>query len=130
MSSSLSNAEAYFDPTNHVKAPTWAAFTPEQKQAAIVHAKRILNRLARVADIETELDVDMTEGINPEYAIYEQALWILSNLPMANADNSFAVAEAVDLETTSKARKAETAEICPEAVRWLCPSGTISLSRG
>jgi hypothetical protein len=130
MSSSLSNAEAYFGAANHIKAPTWAAFEPEVKQAAIAQAKRVLNRQARVEDIESELAVDMAGGINPEYAIYEQALWLLSNLPMANADNSFAIVEAADPETTSKARKAQVAEISPEAIRWLCPSGSIALSRG
>lgn len=130
MSSSLSGAEAYFEPVNHIRSATWGAFSPEMKAAAITQAKRALNRLARVSDIETELDVDMAAGINPEYAIYEQALWMLSNMPMANADNSFAVVEAADPETPSNARKAQTAEMSPEAVRWLGPTGTISLSRG
>jgi hypothetical protein len=129
MSSSLTNAEAYFAPTNHIKAATWAAFEAEIKQAAIVQAKRVLSRLARVVDIEVELDSPET-GTSAEYAIYEQALWMLSNVPMANADNSFAVVEAADPETPSNARKAQTVEISPEAVRWLCPTGTISLSRG
>lgn len=130
MSSSLANAEVYFAPTNHIKSAVWAAFEAEIKQAAIAQAKRILSRIARCADIEAFIATNAATGVIPEYAIYEQALWMLQNQPMANADGSFAVAQAADPETDNNARKAQIAEISPEALRWLVPSGNIVLSRG
>jgi len=131
MSSSLTNAETYFATGNHIKAASWAGFTPEIKGAAIAQAKRVLSRLARCTDIETFIEADTDDaGVNPEYAIYEQALWMLENQPMSNADGSFAVVTAADPDTPSNARKAQTAEISPEALRWLVPAGTVTLSRG
>jgi hypothetical protein len=130
MASSLSGAEAYFATDNHILAPTWAAFEESVKRAALAQAKRDLSRMAHVANIEAEIAVDMADGVNPEYAIYEQALWMLRNLPRANADASFPVAEATDPETESNARKAQRATFAPEALRWLIHGGAITLSRG
>jgi hypothetical protein len=130
MPSSLTNAEVYFAPTNHIKSAEWAAFESDIKQAAIAQAKRILGRIAKCADIEAFIVTNAATGVIPEYAIYEQALWMLQNQPMANADGSFAVVQAADPETDNNARKAQMAEISPEALRWLVPSGNIVLSRG
>lgn len=126
--SSLTNAETYFAPTNHIRSAAWARFEPEIKQAAISQAKRTLNRIAQVIDIETDLDTD--DYINPEYAIYEQALWMLQNEPMGNVDGTFPVVDAADPETESNSRKAQDTVIAPEALRWLVRGGNISLSRG
>ena len=128
--SSLSNAEIYFAPTNHIRSSSWSKFNTENKQAAIAQAKRDLNRTCRVSDIETDLEHDDDDFTNPEYAIYEQALWMLQNLPMANADESFAVVHAADPETDSNARKAQRVIIAPEALRWLVRGGNMTLSRG
>ena len=128
--SSLANAEAYFAPTNHLRAASWARFDPDAKQGAITHANRFFSRLAGVADIEAYVKVDVKQGINPEYAVYEQALWMLSNLPVANADASFAMPEATDIKTTSKARQGQIAEISPDALRWMVPGGYVTLARG
>lgn len=128
MSATLTNAEIYFAPTNHIKAAFWGKFEPEMKQAAIAQAKRDLSRKAQVADIET--DLELPDQANVEYAIYEQAIWMLLNMPMTNADESFAVPTATDPETESNARKTQVAEIAPEAFRWLVPAGNITLSRG
>lgn len=128
MSASLSNAEQYFAPDNHIKAAYWAKFDAPMKQAAIAQAKRELSRKAQVADIET--DLELAAQANVEYAIYEQAIWMLLNMPMTNADESFAVPTATDPETESNARKPQVAEIAPEAFRWLVPTGNITLSRG
>lgn len=127
--SSLTNAEAYFAPTNHIRAASWEAYSPELKAAAIAQAKRVLNRIAQLSDIEDELD-DTDDYVNPEYAIYEQALWMLQNEPMANADESFSVVGAADPETDSNARKKQTAVMAPEALRWLVRGGNLTLSRG
>jgi hypothetical protein len=128
MSASVNNAEAYFAPANHLRAAVWAKFDETQKAGAIAHAKRILNRACTLDDIETEIDVTME--INPEYAIYEQALYMLMNLPMDNRDGSFAVALAADPKAEGKARKAETGLIAPEALAWLTGGSGVELSRG
>lgn len=137
MSASVSNAELYFAPTNHIQASSWARYQPDQKQAAIVQAKRLLNRAyttrtatQTVVDIEHDLARLVAWGLNPEYAIYEQALFMLQNQPMFNADETMAVAEAADPESPSKARRPNEAVIAPEALRWLTTSTEVELSRG
>lgn len=129
MPSSLSGAEAYFAPGNHIHAERWSKQEEPRLNAAIAQARRVLSRLVPCADIETEIDVDMDNGINPEYAIYEQAIWILANVPMLNADQTLPIPEAADPDTESGARKAQTAIIAPEALRWL-GVGSVALSRG
>lgn len=133
MSASVTGSETYFDKANHLRSAVWAKFNEDQKAAAIAHAKRILNRATRPEDETTwdfETDIDTDEGMNPEYAIYEQALYMLMNMPMDNADGSFAMAQAADPQADSKARKAETGLIAPEALAWLTESGGVELSRG
>lgn len=130
MSSSLANAEEYFGENNHIRSATWAKFETAMKTAAITQAKRVLSRLAQVTDIEAAVSSSPTTGLNPEYAIYEQAFWMLINQPMPNADATFPIAEATDPETDSNARMAQHANISPEALRWLVPGGNITLSRG
>lgn len=128
MSASVTGSETYFDKNNHLRAWVWGKFSEPQKTGALAHAKRILNRACALDDIETEIDVTME--INPEYAIYEQALYMLMNAPMSNKDGTFAVAMAADPKAEGKARKAETGLIAPEALAWLTSGSGVELSRG
>lgn len=130
MPASLSGAESYFSPENHLQSAQWSRQDENKRKASIVHAKRILSRMVHVADIEAEIDVDVDDGINPEYAIYEQALWMLQNAPMINADETLPIPEASDPETESGARKSQQAIIAPEAIRWLTSGRMPVLSRG
>lgn len=128
MAANVSNAEKYFAPTNHIRASAWARWDPELKAAAIAQAKRILNRACDSSDIEVDIETD--EAINPEYAIYEQALHSLQNMPYANTDGSFAIVEAADPTSPTKARVPDARAIAPEALAWLTESGGVELSRG
>jgi hypothetical protein len=129
MAASVTGAEAYFSPNNHIQAASWARFSGEgQKAGAIAQAKRILNRACARDDIET--DIETTVEINPEYAIYEQALHMLQNMPYANTDGSFAVVEASDPTSPTKGRVPDARAIAPEALAWLTESGGVELSRG
>ena len=128
MPASVQNAEAYFAPTNHIRSAAWARFQPEQKAAAIAQAKRILSRACSSEDIEEDFDTD--EDSNPEYAIYEQALYMLQNLPMANADETFSIADAADPESDTKTKRPDQGTIAPEARRWLTAGDEVAISRG
>lgn len=128
MSANVANAETYFAPTNHIRAASWARFEAEQKAAAIAQAKRILNRACSSDDIEVEFETD--EDSKPEYAIYEQALFMLQNLPMVNSDETLAIPEAADPGSDTKARSPERGIIAPEARRWLTAGDDVAVSRG
>lgn len=122
MAATLAGAEEYFAPKNHIRAASWARYDPDQKEAAIAQAKRTLNRVCKSDDIEA--DIDTEAGINPEYAIYEQALHSLMTLPMFNAQGTFASAEK------EPANDKPAPEVGPAAVDWLIGYNQAYLSRG
>jgi hypothetical protein len=124
MAATLTNAEAYFAPTNHIKAPSWARYSDEQKAAALAGAKRTLNRACASTDIE--VDRQATATTSPEYAIYEQALWILMTIPMYNAETTMAAAETAAGEAGGVA----PGPISPEALDLLVGTEGVVLSRG
>jgi hypothetical protein len=128
MAADLTSAEAYFEQENHIHAASWARYNEQQKKAALAQAARILARACSVADVTAEFDTD--ESINPEYAIFEQALFMLQNLPMANSDDTMAVPEAADPQDPAGARKPDARLLAPEAIAWLTFDKGISLARG
>ena len=128
MAADLQSAETYFSPMNHIRAASWARYSEEQKTAALAQAARILARATGLTDVVTEIESD--EWVNPTYAIFEQALFMLQNLPMTNSDETLAVPEASDPTSESKARKADTRLLAPEAVRWLTVDYGVEISRG
>lgn len=73
----LADCEAYLKPGNHVKANTWKGFDPSQHEAAFVQAQREL-----MVSLGRELeDPDATDVYRDDYAVYEQALYILEMTP-------------------------------------------------
>lgn len=129
MAYSIAGAEEYFDPKAHIKSSIWAKFNEDQKTAALLQAKRLLSRFCQCVDIEVEYADE--DEINAEYAIYEQALHMLANMPMSNADESFAVAQAANANSTEKTRRPDPSSISPDAAVWLTPySKQVELSRG
>lgn len=127
----FAGAETYFDVENHLRAALWKKFTETQKKAALAQARRMLERIIGDGDILEDLeDTGNSTFPRPDYACYEQALWILQNMPMTNADETLAIPEATDPETEDRARKAQECVIAPEAIRWLVRGGSFILSRG
>jgi len=127
MSIDVTGATSYF--SQHMRAQVWNGFADPQRTAAIAHAKRVLNRAIN-SDIDNE-PVDTTDySFRPDYAVYEQALWMLENGVIANGEQSAPAFIASDPEKPDNARDSQKAMISPEAMRWLGIGPMIHLARG
>ena len=126
MNATLADADAYFAPTNHVKFPVWKRFTADQKTAALATGRRTLER---ILDDTLESYHD-TEFPRCDYALFEQALYILENLPITNADESMMAPTAMDIDSDDKTRRATPGVMSREALNWLVVGGGVTLSRG
>jgi len=122
-----SGAVDYFK--DHLRGTIWNGFGEAQQTAALAHAKRVLNR-ALNANLDEET-IDTANYIyRPDYAVYEQALWMLENGVIANGEKSAPGFIASDPEKPDNARDSQKAMIAPETMRWLGVSPMLVLSRG
>jgi hypothetical protein len=64
-----------------------------------------------------------------EYAVYEQALWILENGVIANGDGSAPMAEIVGASARQAPSEAQAQReaFAPEALRWLGWGGMVTI---
>lgn len=76
MSIDRTNADTYF--TDHACTAEWFAFSVENRDGAIVAAKRLLSRGLGRAMSENEAPYEYGHIARDEYAVYEQALYILT----------------------------------------------------
>ena len=113
------DAATIFFAAGHIRGNIWAGFTEPRQKAAITGARRILSRMLGRALSDTEVAYIEGDKTRDEYAAYEQALWMLENGPIANAEGSAAALLATQPKDKNKVRKAKRALIAPEALNWL-----------
>jgi hypothetical protein len=81
----LTGAQTYFGAASHHKAAVWAAFGQGHRTGAIAAARRTLSRsLGRALDDAESAYVE-GDRTRDEYAVYEQALWMMENGQVADA---------------------------------------------
>lgn len=118
MAISIEGAQAYFGATTHHQAAVWAGFGLGHRRGAVATARRILTRGLRRALRDDEPPYQEGDYLRDEYAVYEQALWLLINGQVADATGN----DPVPI-LTGKADAADTegpvALYAPEALRWL-----------
>ena len=111
-------ADAYFAPDIHINGSAWGRFGESTRDAAIAHAQRIISRT-----IESEITdetIDESDGYRPDYAVYEQALYMAVNsAAIARGDMVGPMTMSIDLSEGDKTRKKDKSIISPEALRWL-----------
>ena len=85
------DCDTYFHPDNHVKSYNWRSYTVDEQNAAFNQAYRELtaNQGRDLEDPTTD-----TQVYRDDYAVYEQALWILQNTPR---QGSSGVPQVIDL---------------------------------
>jgi hypothetical protein len=121
MSITAETASDYFN--GHPAAATWAGVDDERKTAVIAHARRVLARaLGRTID-DNEDAYEEGDETRDEYAVYEQALYLVENNLVANTEGS-APAFVAQTPTGKEGRKPDRWGIAPEALRWLGVRGT------
>ena len=110
-------ADTYFGEENHLDAALWLAFDDEQRTAAVAQADRLLSRA--LGSPMTSETVDTDAAYQPNYAVYEQALYMLihSNA-VPNGEQSAPHWSAGG--TDGEERKAmNPLALCPEARQWM-----------
>lgn len=123
-------ADDYFGPQNHVRSPQWKSFDAPLRDAAIAHAKRMVSRTINTEVTDETVDNDIY--YRPDYAVYEQALYMLMNSDaVPNAERTGPHFNAVDEEEDDGIRKKDMGKLCFEAAQYLNrPKGQVHLLRG
>ena len=115
---SKANADEYFSIANHLHGKLWQDDLDElDKNTAIVHAKRIIERHMGIADIENET-ISTTAQWRPDYAVYEQALFMLVSNPL-QADGTKSGVKWPSVTGEGEPVQFGDVIIAPEAKRWL-----------
>ena len=132
MAISLEKADEYFSPGNHSQAELWRKFTAQHRAGAIAEAKRELER-----DLARTLAEPVYTPVRPlmrrdDYAVYEQALWLLLSTPVGDASQGDAIAVLTGgLQSEGGAAKNDGAHprerFSPEALRWLGWGGVVTV---
>ena len=122
-SKTITDANTYFAPTNHVRALDWSNYSTDERTGALAQAKRELELfIGRDAE-----DPATTDRFRDDYAIFEQALFILDQtVRTVSSENSAQMVETVDTEQRSLNYGIT---LCPIAQKYLARQ-RIRISRG
>ena len=139
MAVTLATANTYFGPTNHLRSFIWQKFQTAQRQAALTHATRIIQRVTGVEPSDTV--TTNSYQLRPDLAVCEQALFMLERSP-AIADGKEAAPRFLSSQQGSPddaREEVDPYDIAPEAMRWLVsgsgelragPAPTLEILRG
>ena len=119
----IDDADLYFAATNHVRALDWANYSTDERTGALAQAKRELELfIGRDAE-----DPATTDRFRDDYAIFEQALYILDNtVRTVSSENSAQMIETAD---TEQRERFYGITLCPIAQKYLARQ-RIRISRG
>lgn len=132
VSISVDGANAYFHPSNHIRAQVWHSFSEQSRAAGIAHARRLIERKLQESLDNLENESEYAGFPRYDYAVYEQACCLLQNsaiMPDGNmAGPKFAMP---DPEHPDKRELVGAAlAICPEATDWIIATPDYEISRG
>ena len=127
----LSQAETYYDEANHLKAYDWAQYTDNEKKAALNQSEREIN-LYLGADLEetystTEFPQTWNPNFRPDYACFEQALFLLENTNRTATDTSGA--RLIETDEAQMQEESTGLGLAPQTTRYL-QMNRIQISRG
>lgn len=121
---SFDNAQTYFGADSHYKAAVWAAFGARHRRGAIAAARRVLSRGLARPMVDAEPQYSEGDRTRDEYAVYEQALWMLENGQVADATGNDPVPVLTGRPDAADAARGPGATLyAPEALRWLGMAG-------
>ena len=119
----IADADAYYATTNHVRSFDWANYSTDERTGALAQAKR---------EIELFINRDVTDPattdrFRDDYAIFEQALFILDEtVRTTTSENSAQMIETVD---TEQRERNYGVTLCPMAQKYLARQ-RLKVSRG
>ena len=110
----ITDADNYFKPNVHLKAGSWDVYSAGDKQAALAQAQRVLE-LHLNSDAS---DPATTDRYRWDYAIFEQALFMLEELPKRKTSGA-GVVVSKSISGRDKEYKGGQVIISVEAQRFL-----------
>lgn len=113
------NAQVYFRAGNHPKSSVWSGFSTAHRQGAVATAKRVLSRELGRPMQEDEPPYQDGDRRRDEYAVYEQALWVLEHGQIANAMGADPVPILTGNIDVAGDTNGKVSFFSPEALRWL-----------
>lgn len=111
------DCDLYYLPNNHIKSYSWRKYSDDEKDAAFNQAIREL-QITQGRELEDQVG---TSVYRDDYAVAEQALFILENTPRKLADGSDGI-ESVQLSDNEKTKtklEVKGIGISPEALRFM-----------
>lgn len=118
----ITNANEYFAAGKHSQSAAWSAFTQPQREAALLHARRLIARELGRALVDTEAAYVEGDVARDEYAVYEQSLFMLRNMPVSNGQGTLPAWVGTEVEADTEAQRARNrnpSAISPEARKWM-----------
>ena len=122
-------ADTYYGTTNHLQSTVWTGFSTTLRDASIAHAIRDCSQALGVSLIAETVNDD--DYYRPDYAAYEQALFLLVNSShTANGESAAPKWQTVDNDGIDKEKDRHF--IGPEAQRWLLikQGSLVKIARG
>lgn len=118
------NSVSYFA-AGHMLAQVWSQAGETACTAAIAHARRLLSREIGRALRDNEAAYVEGDTTRDEYAVYEQAVHMLANGAIANAEGTAPIPILTgDSADPGSPRKPSSSVYSNEALRWLGWRGT------
>jgi len=114
----IDNANAYFK--SHPMGATWGEYSVEQRTTAIEYSKRELSRALGRALKEDEPQYRYGDRTRDEYAVYEQALYVLLRDCQPNSTGVvMPSSEPDEAQPTAHTMANGKDHFAAEALRWL-----------
>ena len=124
-------ADAYFAEDNHIRSIDWAKYASNEKKAALNQSEREVN-LYLGTDLEenfssTDWPEEWNKNFRPDYAVFENALFILDNT--ARTSGSSSGAASIESEEYQEEERVSGVGLSPQATRFL-QVNRLQLTRG
>ena len=122
-------ADTYFGTANHILSAVWTGFSTALRDAAIAHGIRDCSQAIGVSIINET--VNTNDYYQPDYAVYEQALFILTNSShTSNGESAAPKWQTVDRDGEDKEKDRHF--LGEEAQRWLLikQGSSVKIARG
>lgn len=114
----IDNADAYF--RSHPMGANWEEYSADQRTNAVEYAKRELSRALGRPMKENEPPYSYGDRVRDEYAVYEQALYVLlRDCQPKSTGVVMPSAEPDEAQPTSHTMASGKDHFAAEALRWL-----------
>ena len=117
----LSQADTYYGVANHIRNLDWNMYVDNEQKAALLQAEREIDSHLGIALEEnysnTDFPISEYSSYRPDYAVMEQALYLLTNT--ARQRTSSSGAELIESEQYQEDERTIGVGISPEAMVFL-----------